>query len=151
MSGDGYVMEKIADRVRVEIATLGLWGRSKPFIWSEFRSKWKSSEIWRRKGAWMKGMQYMNDHEPVSHNRIWTNNLFSNKHLKGYEYLVIPFSFLWHHTEPVIQILARFQSQIWKDNRSESDQTAVGLTLQGDCVIRRCVKSQSMNTVRAWH
>lgn len=49
MSGDGYVMEKIVDRASVEMATCGLWGRSKLFIWSEFRSKWKSSEIW----AWM--------------------------------------------------------------------------------------------------
>ncbi len=57
MSGDGYVMEKITDRASVEMATCGLWGRSKLFIWSEFRSKWKSSEIWawmwKRNGIWM--------------------------------------------------------------------------------------------------
>ncbi len=57
MSGDGYVMEKITDRASVEMATCGLWGRRKLFIWSEFRSKWKSSEIWawmwKRNGLWM--------------------------------------------------------------------------------------------------
>lgn len=45
MSGEGSVMEKMAERARVEIAVWGVWGRSMFFIWSEFRSKWKFSEI----------------------------------------------------------------------------------------------------------
>jgi len=42
-------MEKMADLAKVEVSMLGVWGRRKPFIWSEFRSKWKFSEIWKKK------------------------------------------------------------------------------------------------------
>lgn len=68
-------MEKIADRASVEIATWGLWGRSKLFIWSEFRSKWKSSEIW----AWMwKGnvIWLIMISLVIYRNLLWTHKLF---------------------------------------------------------------------------
>lgn len=45
-SCEGYVMENIADRARVEIAAVCTCGRSIIFVCSELRSKKKFSEIW---------------------------------------------------------------------------------------------------------
>ena len=44
-SWEGYVMEKIAERARVEMAAVWMWGRSIPLVCSEFRSKKKFSDI----------------------------------------------------------------------------------------------------------
>lgn len=49
--------------------------------------------------------------------------------------IVIPFSFPWHHTEPMIRRLAQFQSQIWRNNHSKSEHIVLDWDLQGECVI----------------
>ncbi len=148
MSGDGYVMEKITDRASVEMATCGLWGRRKLFIWSEFRSKWKSSEIWawmwKRNGLWMITISFTGTcFEPTN----FSVTLPSISRLRTHSHTFFFSLTSYRARDPNI-------GSISISNLEEQTQQVRSycswVTVQGGCVSRRCVTSQSINTVTNW-